>query len=162
MDAFRETFPGIALVWITVMAALPAAKIVGRSRHGRARRAIAYLAGFGAGLAMTFALAGIVASMSEDSVELGTLGLLGSFLGPFLGMVRASWRRTARRRQLKFDRKGSPPARRPPSRLWGDLSNDGQVIGSGARMALQAGRLERPKPLSQLQKLSVATTAAQG
>ena len=99
MDAFRETFPGIALVWITVMAALPAAKIVGRSRHGRARAAVAYLAGFGAGLVMTFALAGIVASMSEDSAELGTLGLLGSFLGPFLGMARASWRRSARRRK---------------------------------------------------------------
>jgi hypothetical protein len=104
MDAFRETFPGIALVWITVMAALPAAKIVGRSRHGRARAAVAYLAGFGAGLVMTFALAGIVASMSEDSAELGTLGLLGSFLGPFLGMGRASWRRSPRRRKAPENR----------------------------------------------------------
>jgi hypothetical protein len=37
--------------------------------------------------------------MSEDSAELGTLGLLGSFLGPFLGMGRASWRRSPRRRK---------------------------------------------------------------
>ena len=103
MDAFREAIPGIALVWITVMAAMPADRIVGRSRHGRARSAIAYLTGFGAGLATTVALGGIVASMSEDSAELGTLGLLGSFLGPFVGIGRASWRRPARRSRTSSD-----------------------------------------------------------
>ena len=105
MDMFREAIPGIALVWVAVMAAIPADRIVGRSRRGRARSAIAYLTGFGAGLAMTLVLAGIVASMSEDCPEIATLGLLGSFLGPFMGIGRASWRRPARRnRPAEFGR----------------------------------------------------------
>jgi hypothetical protein len=97
MNTFDEAIPGIALVWVTVMAAIPAHLIVAQSRRGRARTAVAYLAGFAAGLAMTAALAGIVASLREDSPAVAELGLLGAFLGPFAGMARAAWLRPARR-----------------------------------------------------------------
>jgi len=43
----------LALMWVAAMAAMPAHIIVSQSRHGRARTAIAYLSGFGAGLMMT-------------------------------------------------------------------------------------------------------------
>jgi hypothetical protein len=38
---------------------------------------------------MTAALAGIVASLREDSPAVAELGLLSAFVGPFAGMARA-------------------------------------------------------------------------
>ena len=89
--------PGLALVWVAVMAAIPAHVIVRQSRRGRARTAIAYLAGFGAGLVMTLALGVIVASFRDDSPEVVPLGIFGAFVGPFIGMARAAWLRPTRR-----------------------------------------------------------------
>jgi len=106
MDMFRVAVPGVALVWVAVMAAIPADMIAGRSRRGRARSAIGYLSGFGAGLATTLVLTAIVGSMNDDSPEVAKLGLVGSFLGPFLGIAHASWRRPARRRRpVEFGRR---------------------------------------------------------
>src|SRR5262245_32865127 len=41
MNSLDEAIPGVALVWGTVMAAVPAHLIVAQSRRGRARTAVA-------------------------------------------------------------------------------------------------------------------------
>ena len=102
MDIFDEAVPGIALVWVTVMAAIPAYVIAVQSRRGRARTAVAYLAGFGAGLAMTLALEIVVGSFRPGSPPVAHLGLLGAFVGPFLGIARAAWLRPVRRTRRSY------------------------------------------------------------
>ena len=97
MDTFDEAIPGVALVWVALMAAIPAHVIVAQSRRGRARTAIAYLSGFGAGLTMTLVFGVIVASFREDSPEVVPLAIFGAFVGPFIGIARAAWLRPARR-----------------------------------------------------------------
>ena len=105
MNEFEEAIPGLALVWVAVMAAIPAHVIVGQSHGGRARTAIAFLAGFGAGLAMTLGLGVIVASFREDSPDVVPLAIFGAFVGPFIGMARAAWLRPQRRSSARSNLK---------------------------------------------------------
>jgi hypothetical protein len=90
---------------VAVMAAIPAHVIVGQSHRGRARTAIAFLAAFGAGLAMTIALGVIVASFREDSPDVVPLAIFGAFVGPFIGMARAAWLRPQRRSRARSNLK---------------------------------------------------------
>jgi hypothetical protein len=92
-----DAVPGLVLVLVLAMAAIPAERIVSSSRRGRARTAVAYLTGFGAGLATTFAV-GVVASLRDDAYPIGGLGILGSFVGPFVGVGSAWFYRPTRRR----------------------------------------------------------------
>jgi hypothetical protein len=98
----RDAVPGLVLVLVLAVAALPAERIAGSSTRGRARTAVAYLAGFGSGL-ITSALVATFAALRSDPQPLGALTLLGSFVGPFVGLASAWWsppkrrgRRTAR------------------------------------------------------------------
>jgi len=104
MDIFDEAVPGIALVCVTVMAAIPAYVIAVQSRRGRARTAVAYLSGFAAGLAMTLALGAVVGSFRVDIPPIAQLGFLGAFVGPFLGVARAVWLRPPRRSRPAVNR----------------------------------------------------------
>jgi hypothetical protein len=89
-DFAADVFPGIALVLIGVASALPARSIVRHQRRGRARSAIGYLSGFALGLSVYILLSLIVGTVGEH-------GLLAAFLGPFIGMAHAKWKRPRRR-----------------------------------------------------------------
>lgn len=85
-----ELAPGITAVTAGILAALPGQSILRQSRRGRARSAIAYLAGLLAGFATTVLLVLTVGKSADSSAVLGG-GLLGAFFGPFVGMARAKW-----------------------------------------------------------------------
>jgi hypothetical protein len=94
----RDAVPGLVLVLVLAVAALPAERIAGSSTRGRARTAVAYLAGFGSGL-FTSALVATFAALRSDPQPLGALTLLGSFVGPFVGLASASFHRPRRRQR---------------------------------------------------------------
>jgi len=85
-----DVSPGVALMLVGFLAALSSYLILRGPGHGRARSAIAYLSGLGAGVAVTGVLA--IAIHSAANVD-GILqaGLFSSFFCPFLGMARATW-----------------------------------------------------------------------
>lgn len=97
-----DTAPGLALVIVALAAATPPYMIVTQSAHGRARSAIGYLLGMGAGLVATVVLANVAAAeASGDAVA--TAGLLAAFFAPFAGLVRGKWhgvKRPVRRKQV--------------------------------------------------------------
>ena len=84
----RDAVPGLVLVFVLAMAALPAERIAASSTRGRARTAVAYLAGFGRWAHYQRVVA-TFAALRRDPQALGALALLGSFVGPFVGLVRA-------------------------------------------------------------------------
>ena len=96
MHTIRDAVPGLVLVLVLAMAALPAERIAASSTRGRTRTAVAYLAGFGSGLA-TSALVATFASLRRDPQSLGALALLGTFVGPFVGLASAWWSHPKRR-----------------------------------------------------------------
>jgi hypothetical protein len=93
-----EVVPGLALAVTIAGAAIVAFAILSRWRRGRARSAIAYLAAYFSGLAITafFALAASV--LGRDSNAVLAAGLLAAFAGPFCGIGVALLRLPARRR----------------------------------------------------------------
>jgi hypothetical protein len=94
----RDAVPGLVLVLVLAVAALPAERIAGSSTRGRARTAVAYLAGFGSGL-ITSTLVATFAALRSDPQPLGALTLLGSFVGPFVGLASATFHRSRRRQR---------------------------------------------------------------
>ena len=94
----RDAVPGLVLVLVLVMAALPAERIAASSTRGRARTAVAYLAGFGSGLLISV-FVGTFAGLRRDPQPLSALCLMGSFVGPFFGLASASFHRPRRRRR---------------------------------------------------------------
>ena len=94
----RDAVPGLVLVLVLTTAAIPAERIAASSTRGRARTAVAYLAGFGTGLLMS-ALVATFAALRRDPQPLGALCLFGSFLGPFVGLTSASFPRSHRKRR---------------------------------------------------------------
>jgi hypothetical protein len=102
-----DTAPGVALVFIAVIAAVPPYQIVCQSTRGRARSAIGYLLGLGAGLAATIAL-GVVAGASADTSAIGAAGLLASFFAPFAGLARGKWQSTRRPPRRRSVAEGIP------------------------------------------------------
>jgi hypothetical protein len=93
-----DLLPAAAFWLVAVLAAVPAFSIVRQSRRGRARSAIAYLAGLFLGLAAAVGLALAVASLSTTDASPFNAGVTAAFLGPFTGIVHAKLRRSARRR----------------------------------------------------------------
>jgi hypothetical protein len=98
----RDAVPGLVLAFVLAMAALPAERIAASSTRGRARTAVAYLAGFACGV-VTGTMVATFAALRRDPQPLSALALFGSFVGPFVGLASAWWsapkrrgRRTAR------------------------------------------------------------------
>jgi hypothetical protein len=108
-----EVSPGLTLSLAGLVAAFAPFALMRRSGHGRARSAIAYLAGLAAGLAATVALAVAFEPLARSSPVVEA-GLFGAFFGPFAGMLRAKWERPARRRRRPAARS---PYRQAASRL---------------------------------------------
>ena len=90
MDFVADVLPGVTLILVGSLSALPAYRIVRRQRPGRARSAIGYLSGFAVG-GLTIVLLSSMAGPVHGS------GLVGAFFGPFIGMARAKWKRPRRR-----------------------------------------------------------------
>jgi hypothetical protein len=93
-----DTAPGLALALVAFLAAVPPYHVVCQSARGRARSAIGYLLGLGAGLAATIAFA-MALGPHGDAAAIGAAGLLASFFAPFAGIARAKWR--GKRRPLR-------------------------------------------------------------
>jgi len=87
--------PGVTLVLVAVMAALPPHGIMRRSRRGRARSAIAYLSGLVVGLITTTVLSAVLGSFVDDNRALVSAGVLASFFAPFAGAAKALWSRNS-------------------------------------------------------------------
>ena len=85
----------IAFAVVALVAASPAYYFLRRTSEGRARGAIAYIAGFLTGIAATSLLMPVRPPVVEA-------GLLAAFVGPFLGMTRARWIRMRRRRKARL------------------------------------------------------------
>lgn len=91
-----EVSPGLALSLAGLLAAFTPYALLRKTGRGRARGAIAYLAGLAAGLALT----AVLVFAFEPFVRAGPIaeaGLFGAFFGPFAGMLRAKWERPRRR-----------------------------------------------------------------
>jgi predicted lysophospholipase L1 biosynthesis ABC-type transport system permease subunit len=94
-----DLLPAVAFWLVALLAAVPAFRIVRQGKRGRARSAIAYLAGFFTGLAATVGLALAAAALTAIETSLFNAGVTAAFLGPFTGIVHAKLRRSARRRR---------------------------------------------------------------
>jgi threonine/homoserine/homoserine lactone efflux protein len=94
-----DLVPAVTFWLVAVLAAVPAFSVVRQGRRGRARSAIAYLAGFFLGLAATVGLVALAAaSVITTEASFFNAGITAAFLGPFTGIVHAKLRRSARRR----------------------------------------------------------------
>jgi hypothetical protein len=93
-----ETSPGLTLALVAFLAATPPYRVLCQSARGRARSAIGYLLGLVTGIAATLALAFALRAHADAEAILVT-GLLASFFGPFVGMLRAKW--SGKRRPVK-------------------------------------------------------------
>src|SRR5262245_26148653 len=85
-----DVLPGLTLIATGYTAALAAFRIVRQSSRGRARSALAWIAGFCAGL-LTLLLLLIAAAAINIRGSVSGEGLLGAFVGPFIGLVHAKW-----------------------------------------------------------------------
>ncbi len=90
-----DVSPGIVLAAVALLAAAPPYLALCQSSRGRARSAIGYLLGFGAGLAATVVCATTLGAHA-DTEAIVAAGFLASFFSPFLGLLRAKWRRKSR------------------------------------------------------------------
>ena len=79
---------------IATLAATPAYYLLRRTSEGRARGSIAYLLGLAVGLTAASFIS------TPDNPTLGA-GLLGAFVGPWLGMARAAYMRLRRERNRR-------------------------------------------------------------
>jgi xanthosine utilization system XapX-like protein len=93
-----ELLPGLVLALIGTAAAVPPYAALRHSARGRARSSIGYLMGLGAGLAMTIVMVALLRAHGPQDA-LAFAGLLGSFFGPFFGMLRAKRQRKHRPRR---------------------------------------------------------------
>jgi hypothetical protein len=94
---FVDVAPGLTIVSVAVLAALPPYLIMYQSRHGRARGSIAYILGFFLGLTATGLIVATYGARVPDATAMLSAGVLASFFGPFGGMLRARLRRPPRR-----------------------------------------------------------------
>jgi len=93
-----DLLPAMAFWLVALLAAGPAFSIMRQGRRGRARSAIAYLAGFFLGLLLTVGLSFAAALLLRADYPIFNAGVTAAFLGPFTGLVHAKLRRGARRR----------------------------------------------------------------
>jgi len=90
-DFIAEVVPGIVLVAATYIAAVPAFRTVRQSSRGRARLAMAWLFGFLAGVTATMLLSLAIGQAADPDAPVTGCGLLGAFLGPFIGVLHGKW-----------------------------------------------------------------------
>ena len=93
-----DLLAAVAFWIVALVAAVPAFRIVRQRRRGRARSAIAYLAGFFSGLATAVCLAVAADLLSIAEAAVFNAGVTAAFLAPFTGIVHAKLKRSARRR----------------------------------------------------------------
>src|SRR5262249_23462250 len=93
-----DLLAAVAFWIVALVAAAPAFTIVRQSRRGRARSAVAYLAGFFAGLAASLGLAVAANLLLAADATVFNAGVTAAFIGPFTGIVHAKLKRSARRR----------------------------------------------------------------
>jgi len=92
-----DVAPGLTIVSVALLAALPPYLIMYQSRRGRARASIAYILGFFAGLAATGLIVVTAGPRVPDVAAILSAGILAAFFAPFGGMLRARLRRPPRR-----------------------------------------------------------------
>ncbi|HEU4377409.1 MAG TPA: hypothetical protein VFR73_02470 [Hyphomicrobiaceae bacterium] len=92
-----DVAPGLTIVSVALLAALPPYLIMYQSRRGRARASIAYILGFFAGLATTGLIIVTAGPRVPDVAAILSAGILAAFFAPFGGMLRARLRRPPRR-----------------------------------------------------------------
>jgi hypothetical protein len=102
-DLLAEVVPGAMLVACAFVAALPAFRLLRMSASGRARSAVAWIFGFLAGLAAAVLLSITIGEGADPNASVGASGLLGSFLGPFIGIVHAKLAGPVRKRRRMPD-----------------------------------------------------------
>jgi hypothetical protein len=93
-----ETSPGVTLLLVGLLAAAPAYSLLRRSARGRARGAIAYLAGLATGVASMVAAAALLQPVVRTAIIVEA-GLLSAFFGPFAGMLCAKWQKPTRKKR---------------------------------------------------------------
>jgi|SRR6185295_7859820 hypothetical protein len=86
-----EVVPGLILVASAFGAALPAFRVMRQSTGGRARSAMAWISGFLVGLMAATLLCVTLGNAADAGSPVAAGGLLGAFLGPFIGVARAKW-----------------------------------------------------------------------
>jgi hypothetical protein len=89
----------VTLLLVGFLAAVAPYSLLKRSTRGRARSAVAYLAGLATGIASMLVAAALLQPMVGAAI-IAEAGLFGAFFGPFAGMLRAKWQRPARRRRV--------------------------------------------------------------
>lgn len=109
-NVVMDAAPAVTVALAAVAAAWPAYATLRRAKPGRARSAIAYLLGFFAGLAATWAMLAFAGGRALEPAAIVTGGLLASFIGPFIGLLHAKLRGPMRRRSRQFDPGGRPYA----------------------------------------------------
>lgn len=93
-----ELAPAAVVALVALAAALPAYLTLRKGKPGRARSAIAYLIGFLAGLLATIALGAALEPLAAQETPIAAVGMIASFVGPFLGLVHAKLAEPPRRR----------------------------------------------------------------
>lgn len=92
-----DASPGVTLILVGFLAAMPPYVLLRPSGRGRARSAIAYLSGLATGLVATVLMAGMLLAFVDlafvDTDAIAVAGLFSSFFCPFVGMARAKWDR---------------------------------------------------------------------
>ena len=91
--------PAVVVIVVALTAALPAYLTLSRAKQGRARSAVSYLLGFFAGLLATIVLGGMLEPLAGQETPVVVIGMLASFVGPFVGMVHAKLAQPPRRRR---------------------------------------------------------------
>jgi hypothetical protein len=102
LPLFVAVAPGAVVVLIGLLSALPSFALLRRSQRGRARSAIAYLAGFLAGVGATTLVALFFKTLPDLKTPVVEAGIVAAFLGPFAGMGRANWVRRRRPRRPRL------------------------------------------------------------
>ena len=90
-DFVAEVVPGLVLVSAAYIAAVPAFRTVRQASRGRARSAMAWLFGFLAGVTATMLLSLTIGQAADPDALVAGIGLLGAFLGPFIGVLHGKW-----------------------------------------------------------------------
>src|SRR5215510_2073267 len=78
-----DVLPAIAFWLVALLAAIPAFSLMRHRKRGRARSAIAYLAGLFLGLMLTIVMAIVAAAVLAIDSPIFSAGAAAAFLGPF-------------------------------------------------------------------------------
>ena len=104
-----EVVPGLVLVASSYLASLPAFRITRQSNRGRARGAMAWLCGFLTGVLATVILTGTLDDVAAANASLSATGLLGAFVGPFVGIAHGKWLGPIKRRRRPAELREAGP-----------------------------------------------------